>query len=334
MGSGEDHHRSLVGVVIGNHLIHVEEVSVAVADNVGSQTVDGILEVQINGVAGSYTVAGVAAFLGCTRGDVAGAEVTEGGIAAFQIEVAVLVGDVGRSLFAGADSFGVFFFLRNPDAAVVTERFAHEGQLRLVFAVDGNTGRVDLGEGEVRQVGALLECLDGGGAVAAHGVGREEERASVAAGCENHGVGGVAFQFAGHEVAHDDTAATAVNDDDVEHFAAVERAYLTFFNLAVERRVGAEQQLLAGLAFGIERTGNLSAAKRTVGEKAAVFAGERNALLNALVDDVVRHFGQTIDVGFARAEVTALDCVIEQAINRVAVVLIVLGCVYTALCGD
>ncbi len=120
MGSREDHHRSLVGVIIGDHLVHVEEVAVAVADNVGTQTLDSIFEVEIYGVAGTYTEAGVATFLGGTRCDVTGAEVTESRIAAFEIEVAVFVGDIGRFLLTGADSLSIFFLLGHPDTAVVT----------------------------------------------------------------------------------------------------------------------------------------------------------------------------------------------------------------------
>ena len=66
VGGGEDHHRGLVGVVVGDHLVHVEEVAVAVGHSVLAQTVDGIFEVEVNGVAGTYAVAGVAAFFGGT----------------------------------------------------------------------------------------------------------------------------------------------------------------------------------------------------------------------------------------------------------------------------
>jgi hypothetical protein len=41
-----------------------------------------------------------------------------------------------------------------------------------------------------------------------------------------------------------------------------------------------------------------------------------------------------VDVGLARAVVTALDGVIEQAIDAIAIVTIVLGGVDAALCGD
>lgn len=57
-------------------------------------------------------------------------------------------------------------------------------------------------------------------------------------------------------------------------------------------------------------------------------------MCDALVDDGVRHFGETIDVSFASAVVTALHRIVEKAINRVTVVLIVLGGVDTTLSGD
>ena len=44
--------------------------------------------------------------------------------------------------------------------------------------------------------------------------------------------------------------------------------------------------------------------------------------------------GQAVDVGFAGAEVAALDGVVEEAVDAVAVVLIVLGGVDAALGGD
>ena len=57
-------------------------------------------------------------------------------------------------------------------------------------------------------------------------------------------------------------------------------------------------------------------------------------LCNTLVDDVVRHLSQTVNVSLACTVVTTLHCVVEQAVNRVAVVLIVLGSVDTALSSD
>ena len=198
----------------------------------------------------------------------------------------------------------------------------------------GDTGGVDLSEGEVGQVGAFAESLDGGGTVAAHGVGGEEEGTAVTAGGENHGVCGVALDLAGDEVAHDHTACAAVDDDDVEHLAAHEALDGAFLDLTVQRGVGAKEELLAGLAFGVECTRYLRAAEGAVGQEAAVLTGERHALSHALVDDVVRYLGQTVNVGFARTEVAAFHGVVEETVNGVAVVLVVLCGVDTALSGD
>ena len=105
-------------------------------------------------------------------------------------------------------------------------------------------------------------------------------------------------------------------------------------DLALERLVGAEQQLLAGLAAGVEGARHLGAAEGAVVEQAAVLAGEGHALGDALVDDVDADLGQPVDVGLARAEVAALDRVVEEAVDAVAVVLVVLGRVDAALGGD
>lgn len=52
---------------------------------------------------------------------------------------------------------------------------------------------------------------------------------------------------------------------------------------------------------------------------------------DALVDDIGTHFGQTVDVGLTGTVVATFDGVVEQAVNRVAVVLVVLGCIDTTL---
>ena len=88
--------------------------------------------------------------------------------------------------------------------------------------------------------------------------------------------------------------------------------------------VGAQKQLLPRLAAGVKGPGYLGAAERAVGQGAAVFAGKGHALTDTLVDNVVGHLGQTVDIGLAGAKIAALDGVIEQAEDRVTVALIVL----------
>ncbi len=105
-------------------------------------------------------------------------------------------------------------------------------------------------------------------------------------------------------------------------------------DLARERGVGPDEELLARLTTGVEGTGNLGAPEGAIGEQTAVFPGERHALGDALVDDVRGDLGEAVDVRFARAVVAALDGVLEEPADAVAVVLVVLGGVDAALRGD
>src|SRR5687768_15345012 len=126
----------------------------------------------------------------------------------------------------------------------------------------------------------------------------------------------------------------AIDDDHIEHFGARIHFHCAEADLAFERLVGAEEKLLAGLTAGVEGAGDLRAAEGAVREHPAVFAGKGHALRDALVDDVDAELGETIDVGFAGAEVAAFDRIVEKAINAVAVVLVVLGSIDAALGGD
>ena len=155
-----------------------------------------------------------------------------------------------------------------------------------------------------------------GGDVAAHRVGGEVEDVAVAAGGEHHDVGGVGLDRAGDHVAGDDAAGLAVDHDEVEHLVTRVRRHGAGRHLALERLVGADEQLLAGLAAGVERPGDLDAAEGAVVEQAAVLAGERDALRDALVDDVGADLGEAVDVRLARAVVAALDGVVEEAVRR------------------
>ena len=145
---------------------------------------------------------------------------------------------------------------------------------------------------------------------------------------------GEALDLAGDQVARDDAARLAVDHDQVEHLVAREHLHVPSADLPLQRLVGAEQKLLARLAAGVERARDLRAAEGAVVEHAAVFARERNALRHALVDDVDADLRQAVDVGFAGAEIAALHRVVEQAVDAVAVVLIILGGVDAALRGD
>ena len=174
------------------------------------------------------------------------------------------------------------------------------------------------------------------GDVAALGVGGEVEDVAVAAGGQHHRVGRRGTRSCPVTRSRDDDAAgLAVDHDQVQHLGArVTSSTVPRADLPLQRLVGAEQQLLAGLAAGVEGPRHLRATEGAVGQQAAVLARERHALRHALVDDVDAHLGQPVDVGLARAEVAALDRVVEQPADRVAVVLVVLGGVDAALRRD
>ena len=144
----------------------------------------------------------------------------------------------------------------------------------------------------------------------------------------------IAFQLSGNEVAHDDSSCTSVDDDEVHHFASCVQFHCSFVYLTAQCRICSEQQLLSGLSFGIERTRHLCSTERTVVERAAVIACERHSLCHALVYNGVGHFCQTVDICFACAVIATFDRVIEQAVNRVAIVLVILRSVDTALCSN
>ncbi len=139
---------------------------------------------------------------------------------------------------------------------------------------------------------------------------------------------------AGHQVAHHDARGPALVDHHVEHLAAGVQLHGPGLHLPGHRLVGAEEQLLAGLAPGVEGARHLGAAERPVVEQAPVLPGEGNPLGGALVDDLVGHLGQPVDVGLPGPVVAALDGVVEQPEHAVAVVAVVLGGVDAALGGD
>jgi len=72
--------------------------------------------------------------------------------------------------------------------------------------------------------------------------------------------------LAGHEIAHHDAARAAVGDNQVQHLGACVHLHAPAVDLLRQRRVRAEQQLLAGLAAAVERAFHEHAAERAVGE--------------------------------------------------------------------
>ena len=193
---------------------------------------------------------------------------------------------------------------------------------------------MNLRETGVREQRALPVGAPCRGDVRGHGVGREVEHIAVAAGGEHHRVSAVRRQFAGTEVSGDNAGGLPVDLNDLDHLVTVVELYRAIVDLLGQRLVGAQQELLTGLTTRVERAAYLCSTEGTVREKAAVFTGERNSRRHGLVDDVDRDLGQAVHVGLTGPEVATFDGVIEQAVDRVAVAMVILGCVDATLSGD
>ena len=88
-------------------------------------------------------------------------------------------------------------------------------------------------------------------------------------------------------------------------------------------------------AHSIAAQGGINAAKNYHGDGDSVHRLFYDTVKGgALVDDVVADLGEPVDVGLAGAEVAALDGVVEQPEDAVAVVVVVLGGVDAALRRD
>jgi hypothetical protein len=200
--------------------------------------------------------------------------------------------------------------------------------------VDRDARRVDLRVAGVPEVRALAVRPPPCGDVAAHGVGGQEEHVAVAAGGEYDCVGEPGLDGAGDHVAGHDAARLAVGDDQLDHLVTAVHRDRPGRDLALERLVGADQQLLTRLAAGVEGALHLDATERTGVQQAAVLACERHALCDALVDDVGADLGEAVDVRLTGAVVAALDRVVEEPLHRVVVVAVVLRGVDATLSGD
>ena len=295
-----DPHRHLVGILVGDALVHLEEIAVLLLDLLPAEPADRLRKVEVDAEPRlAHAAALVADALGGPRGNVARGEVAEARVHALQVIVALGLRNLSRRPL-------VALGLRHPDPPVVAQRLAHQRELGLVITGDRDAGGVDLREAGIGEGRALLVGAPDRRPVAALGVGREIKDVAVPARRQAHGVREVRLDLARDHVPHDDAASPAVHDDELLHLVAREHLDGAQADLAFERLVGAEQELLAGLAARVEGPRDLRAAEGPVVEEPAVLAGEGHALRDALVDDVRRNLGQPVDVGLAGPEISPL----------------------------
>ena len=320
---------------VSDFFVHIEEVTITLKNNVDTQTVDSFREVEEYGqTCVVYTETSVATFFSGTAGNVTRNQVTECRIAAFQIIVAVFFRNITSFDFAFLEFYSIFFLLRNPDTTVVTERFRHQSQLRLLVTMYRNTSRVNLNVCRICEYSTLAVARDSSCTVTTHSVSRQEVSVTITTSSDYYSVSGETFQFACYKIFCDDTAGTSVNDDNILHFVAGIQFNSTYVYLTAQCRVSTQQQLLTSLAFSVESTGYLCATERTVIQCTAIFASERNTLRYTLVDDSVRHFSQTIYVCFTGTIVATFYSIVEQTVNGVTIILIILCSIDTTLCSD
>src|ERR1700739_3220687 len=111
---------------------------------------------------------------------------------------------------------------------------------------------MDLRVAGIRKERAALVRPPAGRYIRALGVGREIVDVPVAPGGKNHRIRNVRGEFAGDEVAGDDAARLAVDDDEVEHLRAWIHRDGCSMHLALQRLVSAEKKLLTCLSACIE----------------------------------------------------------------------------------
>ena len=219
-------------------MVHLEQVAVFLLNGLFSKALDGIGEVEIDGIACAHAIARIAALLGGTAGHVAWHQVAESGITAFQVVVAVFFRYVVGFQFASADGFGIFLSFGHPNATVVAEALAHQRELALVVTVHRDAGRVNLHIARVGEGRALAMAHPRRAAVAVHSIGGKIIEITVTASTQHHRVGGIAFQVAGGEVTDDDASGAAINHDQVHHFAARVQFHCASGDFATQGTVG------------------------------------------------------------------------------------------------
>ena len=97
--------------------------------------------------------------------------------------------------------------------------------------------------------------------------------------------------FSCAEIAHHDALGVSIDYDEVKHLGARVHGNSSFLNFFFEGLITADEELLAGLAAGVEGAFHLGTPEGAVIKEASVFASEGNPLGDTLVDDFGGDFG-------------------------------------------
>jgi hypothetical protein len=123
VNSGVDHHGCLIRIITCDAFIHLKEVTVFARNHLYSISINSVSEVEVDCLLRwAHTQTFITAKFCLTRRNISRSEVTERWVNALKVVISLILWDVMR--FAIVTSF-----LRNPNSAIVSKGFGHEGEL-------------------------------------------------------------------------------------------------------------------------------------------------------------------------------------------------------------
>ena len=193
---------------------------------------------------------------------------------------------------------------------------------------------MNLREAGVREGGSFFVSAPDRGAVRSLGIRRQVIDVSISASTQRHGVGRMGLNFSRDQIARHDATSLTIDHHQVEHLGTRVHGDPARADLPFQGLVRAQQELLTGLSSRVKSARHLRAAERSIRQSASILAGKRNALGYALVDNLDADLRQPVHIRFARSEVAAFHRVVEKPEYAVAVILIILGRIDSALGRD
>src|SRR5438874_9888133 len=107
-------------------------------------------------------------------------------------------------------------------------------------------------EASTKECARLISTIGRGRVTSAYLV-RKKKNIAVTAGRENYRVAGEGIDFAGAQIAGDNSLGVTIDQNKVEHLGLREHFHRAERDLPAEGLIRPEQKLLAGLAAGVKR---------------------------------------------------------------------------------
>jgi hypothetical protein len=170
---------------------------------------------------------------------------------------------------------------------------------------------MNLREGWVREERASFKSSISGCDVAPACVGREIKYVSISTSREHDSIRCMSLDFSGTQIAGNDSLGMSLDNHEIEHLRLRKHLDRAGRDLSAKRLITAEQKLLTGLSARVESSRHLGAAEGAISQQPSIFAGERHALCDALVNDVIADLSQAIHVRFTGTKIAALDRVVK-----------------------